>query len=254
MSKFKRGRRATALVVVVAVAGLSAEALAGQAKPVAHKSSQLTVFAAASLTAVFPKIDKAPRYTFAGSDMLATQITQGAPADVFAAASTKQPDALFKQGLVQKPVIFASNRLVLIVPKGNPAHIHKVSDITKSGVKLVIGDATVPIGAYTRIVLGKLHLTGALKNVKSNETDVKQVLAKVELGEADAGFVYVTDALTGKGKLRSISVPAKGQPVVKYEIAVVKGSGNQSGAKAFVAEVRSRRGQAALKAAGFGRP
>jgi molybdate transport system substrate-binding protein len=244
-------------VVVAATIGAAAlvgGTAVGQGRPVAHGSSQLTVFAAASLTSVFPKIDKAPRYTFAGSDMLATQIAQGAPADVFAAASPKQPEALFATGLVAKPVVFASNRLVLIVPKGNPAHITKVSDIAKKGVKLVIGDATVPIGAYTRTVLGKLHLTGALKNVKSNETDVKAVLAKVELGEADAGFVYVTDALTGKGKIRSIVIPAKGQPVVKYEIAVVKASSNQAGAKGFVAEVLSARGQAVLKAAGFLRP
>ena len=247
-----RGTRTAALTMAIGV--LAATPMVGQAAPVAHKSSQLTVFAAASLTKVFPQIDRAPRYTFAGSDMLATQITQGAPADVFAAASPKQPTALFASGTIEKPVVFASNRLVLIVPKGNPAHIKKVSDITKKGVKLVIGDATVPIGVYTRTVLGKLHLTAALKNVKSNETDVKQVLAKVELGEADAGFVYVTDALTGKGKLHSITIPAKGQPVVKYEIAVVKASSNQSAAKAFVAEVVSKRGQAVLKAAGFGKP
>jgi molybdate transport system substrate-binding protein len=240
--------------MTLAAVALAGGAVAGQARPVAHKSSQLTVFAAASLTAVFPKIDRAPRYSFAGSDMLATQIAQGAPADVFAAASPKQPEALYKQGVVAKPVVFASNRLVLIVPKGNPAHIHKVSDITKSGVRLVIGDATVPIGVYTRTVLGKLHLNAALKNVRSNETDVKQVLAKVELGEADAGFVYVTDALTAKGKLHTVTIPARGQPVVKYEIAVVKAASNQSGARSFVSEVLSKRGQAALKAAGFGRP
>ncbi len=238
----------------MAIGVLAAAPMAGQAAPLAHKSSTLTVFAAASLTKVFPQIDRAPRYTFAGSDMLATQITQGAPADVFAAASPKQPTALLASGTIEKPVVFATNRLVLIVPKGNPAHIKKVSDITKKGVKLVIGDATVPIGVYTRTVLAKLHLTAALKNVKSNETDVKQVLAKVELGEADAGFVYVTDALTGKGKLHTIAIPAKGQPVVKYEIAVVKASSNQAAAKAFVAEVISKRGQAALKAAGFGKP
>ena len=172
MSRARRMRRATITAGAVGAAVIAVGATAA-ARPVAHQSSRVTVFAAASLTKVFPQIDGGPKYSFAGSDMLATQITQGAPADVFAAASPKQPDALFEQGLVLKPVVFATNRLVLIVPKGNPAHIHKVSDITKKGVKLVIGDATVPIGAYTRTVLGKLHLTAALRNVKSNETDVK---------------------------------------------------------------------------------
>jgi molybdate transport system substrate-binding protein len=249
-----RMRRVAIVSGGVGVAAALAVAGAAQSKPAAHASSRLTVFAAASLTTVFPQIDRAPRYTFAGSDMLATQITQGAPADVFAAASPKQPEALFKQGLVAKPVVFASNRLVLIVPKGNPAHLHKVADITKKGVKLVIGDATVPIGAYTRTVLGKLHLTAALKNVRSNETDVKAVAQKVALGEADAGFVYVTDTRAVAGKVRAIGIPSRGQPTVKYEIAVVKSGPNQAGARAFIAAVRSPRGQATLKAAGFGRP
>ena len=111
-----------------------------------------TVLAAASLSKVFPKIDAAPHYSFGGSGALATQIEQGAPADVFAAASASQPAALLAKGLIDTPVKFATNRLVLVVPKGNPAHVISVSDITKPGVKLVICAASVPCGDYARSV------------------------------------------------------------------------------------------------------
>src|SRR5436853_452014 len=186
-------RPIAALLVAAAVAsGLPAASSAAGAS-----SGRLTVFAAASLTDVLPKIDALPRYGFAGSDILALQIQQGAPADVFAAASPKYPELLYKQGLVQKPIKFATNTLVLVLPKSNPAQIHTVDDLTKPGVKLVVGDPSVPVGAYTRTVLANLGISAAvLKNVVSNETDVRGVLAKVALGEADAGFVYITDAKT----------------------------------------------------------
>ena len=143
-----------------------------------------------------PRDRPAPRYGFAGSDQLAFQIQQGAPADVFAAASPKYPEALYRQGLVEKPIPFATNTLVLIVPKANPAGIHSVNDLTKPGVKIVIGDPSVPVGSYTRTVLNNLGISAAvLKNVVSQETDVKGVVTKVALGEADAGFVYVTDVV-----------------------------------------------------------
>src|SRR6476659_8881702 len=129
-------------------------------------SGRLTVFAAASLTDVLPKIDARPRFGFAGSDVLAAQIQQGAPADVFAAASPKYPELLYKQGVVQKPIRFATNTLVLVVPKSNPAHIRGVDDLTKPGVKIVVGDPAVPVGSYTRTVLGNLGIAAAvLKNV-----------------------------------------------------------------------------------------
>ena len=102
-------------------------------------AGQLKIFAAASLTEVFPAIDSRPRYNFAGSDQLATQIQQGAPADVFAAASPKYPELLYQQGLVEKPIKFVTNTLVLIVPKSNPGGIHSVLDLAKPGMKLVIG-------------------------------------------------------------------------------------------------------------------
>jgi molybdate transport system substrate-binding protein len=214
-----------------------------------------TVLAAASLTKVFPKIDPNANYTFGGSGALETDIEQGAPADVFAAASPKQPAALYAKGLVDKPVEFATNTLVLIVPKSNPAHIKSVADITKSGVKLVICNATVPCGDYARTAFKNLGITSAaMKNVVSQTTDVTQTVAEVALGQADAGFVYITDALAAKGKLTVISIPAKAKPGAKDFIAVVKSGKDQTAAKAFVAMVLSPTGQATLQAAGFGKP
>lgn len=214
-----------------------------------------TVFAAASLTKVFPKIDPSAKYTFGGSGALETQIEQGAPADVFAAASPKQPAALYAKGMVDKPVEFATNTLVLIVPKSNPAHITSVSDITKPGVKLVICNATVPCGDYARTAFANLGITSAaMKNVVSQTTDVTQTVAEVALGQADAGFVYITDADAAKGKVAVVRLPAKAKPGAKDFIAVVKGSHNQAAASAFVQKVLSPPGQAALRAAGFGKP
>ncbi len=115
-----------------------------------------TVYAAASLTEVFPKIDGTPRYSFAGSDQLALQIRQGAPADVYAAASPKYPQLLYHDGLIRKPITFATNKLVVIVPKSNPAQLHTVYDLRRPGVKVVIGDRGVPIGSYTRQLLDTL--------------------------------------------------------------------------------------------------
>jgi molybdate transport system substrate-binding protein len=213
------------------------------------------VFAAASLTKVFPKIDPSPKYTFGGSGALETQIEQGAPADVFAAASPKQPAALYAKGMVDKPVEFATNTLVLIVPKSNPAHITSVSDITKPGVKLVICNATVPCGDYARTAFANLGITSAaMKNVVSQTTDVTQTVAEVALGQADAGFVYITDADSAKGKVAVVRLPAKAKPGAKDFIAAVKGGHNQAAAKAFVQKVLSPQGQAALRAAGFGKP
>jgi molybdate transport system substrate-binding protein len=237
--------------------GTSSQAAASssQAGSAAAGGSHATVFAAASLTKVLPMIDASERYTFAGSDALETQIEQGAPADVFAAASPKQPAALYAKGMVDKPVRFATNRLVLIVPKSNPAHIKTVSDITRPGVKLVICNATVPCGDYARKAFANLNITGAaMKNVVSQTTDVTQTVAEVALGQADAGFVYITDAKAAKGKVGVVSLPAKAQPMAEDFIAVVKSGKNQSAAKAFVAQVLSAKGQGTLRAAGFGKP
>jgi molybdate transport system substrate-binding protein len=215
----------------------------------------LTVFAAASLTGVLAQIDKAARYSFAGSDQLALQIRQGAPADVFAAASPKQAQLLYREGLVLKPKVFATNRLVVLVPRANPARVRSVYDLRHRGVKIVIGDATVPIGSYTRQILDTLGLTAAvMKNVVSRETDVKGIVAKVALGEADAGFVYVTDAKPVASRTRVVAVPEWAQPPIRYEIAVVKASSNRFAAAAYVRAVTSKRGRRLLSRAGFGLP
>jgi molybdate transport system substrate-binding protein len=217
-------------------------------------ASKVTVYAAASLTEVFPKIDPAERYSFAGSDQLAFQIRQGAPADVYAAASPKYPDKLYRQGLVLKPVVFATNTLVLIVPASNPARIRSVFDLKKRGIKLVIGQKGVPIGDYTRKILGNLGLSGVLSHAVSQEADVKGIVGKVVLGQADAGFVYLTDAKPVARKVGVVRLPARAQPQVKYEIAVVKASANRPAAAAFVTRVLGKKGRAALAAAGFGLP
>ncbi len=215
---------------------------------------KLTVFAAASLTSVFPQIDHTQRYSFAGSDQLAFQIQQGAPADVFASANTKYPDQLYAQGLVAKPKVFATNDLVLIVPRANDAGVHSVYDLQQKGLRLVIAAQGVPVGDYTRKALAAIGLSSVLKNVVSEETDVKGVVAKVALGEADAGFVYRTDARSDSRDVYAIALPAAAQPVIQYELAVVKSTHHLYAARKFVARVLSKAGRLALVRAGFGLP
>ncbi len=211
------------------------------------------MLAAASLTKVFPIIDPKAKFTFGGSGALATDIEQGAPADVYAAASPKYPTMLYKAGLVEKPVVFATNTLVMIVPKGNPAGITSVSDITKPGVKIVICNATVPCGDYARTAFMNLGITApAMKNVVSEATDVTQVVADVSSGAADVGFVYVTDAESANGKVKVVRLPAKAKPGTIDVIAVVKRAPDPPAARAFVATVLSPKGQATLHAYGFG--
>jgi len=246
---------AGAPLILVAAAWVSAGSSSASVPRAANSGAQPTVLAAASLTNVFPQIDSHAKYTFGGSGTLETDIEQGAPADVFAAASPKEPAQLFAKHLVDKPVEFATNTLVLIVPKSNPAHITTVNDITKPGVKLVICNATVPCGDYARTAFTNLGITAAaMKNVVSQTTDVTQTVAQVSLGQADAGFVYITDAKTAAGKVKVIRLPAKAKPGAKDYIAVVKSGSHQAAAQAFVATVLSAAGQAKLRAAGFGRP
>ena len=228
-------------------------ALAGSAAGHARtQSGQPTVFAASSLTNVFPQIDPSPRYSFGGSNQLAFQIQQGAPADVFAAASPQYPQKLYAGGLLEQPVIFATNRLVLAVPRRNPAHIQSVFDLRRRGIRLVVGDPAVPIGAYTQKVLTRLGLSKV--HVVSKEPDVRSIVAKVVLGDADAGFVYATDVRTTSGKARAIRIPARAEPRVAYEIAVVKNAPHLDAARAFVFRVLGSYGRRQLRRAGFGLP
>lgn len=211
----------------------------------------LTIFAAASLTNVFPQIAPNELYSFAGSNMLSAQIQQGAPADIFASANTKLPQALYDTGFVEKPVVFTRNALILIIPKSNPAGIHSVYDLAKPGIKLDIAAAGVPVGDYTRTVLHNLGLDSVVGKAVSQETDVREVLAKVALGEADAGFVYTTDARTVKGKVATIGIRWSAQPIVQYAIAVVRSSTHLQAARQFVQYLLTTSAQKKLLAAGF---
>jgi molybdate transport system substrate-binding protein len=235
-------------LIVFALAVLAVYVAAAAARP---QSQPLTVYAAASLTDVFRALDPAERYSFAGSNALETQIRNGAPADLFASAAPLNTQRLFKQGLVQKPVTFTSNRLALIVPNSNPAGIKSVYDLKRKPVKLVVAGAAVPVGSYTRTVLRRMGLSSVLSKVVSQETDVRAVTSKVALGQADAGFVYVTDARAVADRVTVIRIPAWAQPRVRYEIAVVASSSKKSAAQAWIRMILSARGQAALKEYGF---
>ncbi|MCE3287479.1 MAG: molybdenum transporter, periplasmic molybdate-binding protein [Gaiellaceae bacterium] len=214
-------------------------------------SGPLDVYAAASLAEVFPELAPAARFSFAGSDELARQIREGAPVDVYAAASSKYPRELFEEGFVEEPVTFASNRLVLIVPSANPGAVDSVEDLLQPGTRLVVAAEGVPVGDYTRAALETLGLSAALENVVSNEDDVKGVAGKVALGEADAGFVYATDATPVADRVLAIQLPDDAQPLIEYQAAVVAASDDEDAADEFVEKLLGERGRAALLRAGF---
>jgi molybdate transport system substrate-binding protein len=238
------------LLLVLLVAGCG-----GSAKPT------LTVSAATSLKSAFTAYGRdftgaSVRASFAGSDALAAQIRQGVRPDVFASANTKLPDELYKQGLVEKPVVFTANRLVLAVPASG-AKVHGLADLSKPGTTIAMGAPSVPIGAYTRTVLAKLPAAQAkaiLANVRSDEPDVGGVVGKITQGAVDAGFVYVTDVRAADAKLRAIALPASLQPRVAYGVAVVKGTKHRRQAQAFVHGLLTGDGRKQLAAAGFERP
>jgi molybdate transport system substrate-binding protein len=193
------------------------------------------------------------RLSFAGSDELAAQIRQGVKPDVFAAANTKLPDELYDEGLVHKPVDFATNEFVLAVPADSD--IESVDDLTEPGVKIAIGSESVPIGSYTREALAKLppaQEQAILDNVRSNEPDVNGIVGKLAQGAADAGFVYVTDVNASGGELKAIELPAAVEPGVSYAASVVKGAKNEQDAQAFVDGLRDGSCSQALADAGFG--
>lgn len=237
------------------------------ASSAAAGAGTLRVFAASSLKEVFPKLADAfsaaneganVEFSFAGSDELATQIQEGAQADVYAAASAKYPDALAADGEVEKPVPFTTNTLVLATPSGSTA-VTDLASLAKPGVKLVIGAAGVPVGDYTRKVLPALDAslgagwsTDVMKNVVSEEQNVKGIVAKLQSGDADAGFVYVTDAKAAGGALTQIPIPADASPTATYPIAVVSKSDAKELAQRWIDFVLSAAGQTILVDAGFG--
>jgi len=232
------------------------------AQPTAHT---LTIFAASSLTEAFTEIGRAFEaqhpdtkvvFNFAGSQTLRTQIEQGASADVFASASQKEMDTLIANGLADQGDIFATNALIVIVPANNPGNVQTLQDLAKPGLKIVLAAEGVPVGKYARQSLELMNASfGAdfsakvLANVVSNEDNVKQVVAKVELGEADAGIVYVTDA---QGDVKQIEIPKEINVIAQYPIAALNGAKELELARDFVAFVSSAEGQAILAQAGFG--
>ena len=218
----------------------------------------LTVSAATSLKSAFTAYDAgfadaSVRSSFAGSDELAAQIRQGVKPDVFASANTTLPEALYKSGLVEKPTVFAANRLVLAIP-ATGGKVNGLADLSKPGTTIAMGSATVPVGSYTRKVLAKLpraESKAILANVRSNEPDVGGVVGKVAQGAVDAGFVYITDVRAAGGKLRAIDLPDKLQPRVSYGVAVVKGAKHPDAAKRYIEGLVNGDGRRSLDAAGF---
>jgi molybdate transport system substrate-binding protein len=193
------------------------------------------------------------RLSFAGSDELAAQIRQGAKVDAYAAANTRLPDELHADGLLYKPVEFATNEFVLAVPKDSD--IDSIDDLTRDGTTVVVGSESVPIGSYTRETLAKLppgREEAILANVRSNEPDVKGIVGKLTQGAADAGFVYVTDVNATGGELKAIELPAELEPNVTYGAGVVAKSEHSELARRFVDGLTDGECGRALSAAGFG--
>jgi molybdate transport system substrate-binding protein len=232
-------------------------ALAGCGRSSEASKPDLIVSAAASLKSAFTAyavgFDPATvRTSFAGSDELAAQIRQGVRPDVFASANTKLPDELYAKGLVEKPVVFASNELVLAVPADSS--VQGLEDLAERGTTIAMGSESVPVGAYTRKVLDGLPAAekqAILANVRSNEPDVAGVVGKVAQGAVDAGFVYVTDVQAAGGELKAIDLPAGLKPQVAYGVAVVKGAKHPAQAQQFVDGLLRGAGRAALDRAGF---
>jgi len=230
------------LLLLAATAG-------GTASAAGHVT--LTVYAASSLTDVLPKVDPAERYSFGGANTPGAQITQGGPADIFPSANVTIPEQLYAKGLVLRPYVLTHNTLVLIVPRANPARIHSVSDLRDPDVKIIIAGSAVPVGAYTLQVLKTMRMTDVLDNVVSREADVRDVLAKVALGEADAGFVYATDARTVPKKVTVLRLPVWARPNVAYGIAVVAASKHRAQATAYLKLLLGKRAQALFRDYGF---
>lgn len=264
-------------VLLVACTGARTSANGGPADPSATTvgapkiSGHLTVFAAASLTEAFNEMKQEIEsanpgttitFNFAGSSALRTQIMQGAQADVFASADQANMDPVVQAGdLSDSPSIFVENRLVLLIPKDNPGKIRSLSDLAMPGLKLVLAQEQVPAGSYARQALDKLSAdpsygtdfkSRVLANLVSNELNVKDVVAKVQLGEADDGIVYQTDAASAdQSKVTTIEIPDRFNVVARYPAAVVKSGANPEGARAFIAYLLSPAGQAVLHKYGF---
>jgi molybdate transport system substrate-binding protein len=251
-------RRTTAAIALAVAAAGCGDDDAGDATAGGGDGPRLVVSAAASMTealeACGPEFSGAAvQLQFAGSDELAAQIRQALKPDVYAAANTTLPEELSEEGLLSKPVEFATNELVLAVPSGSD--IESIDDLTRDGVKIAIGSEEVPIGSYTRETLAKLPARqerAILDNVRSNEPDVKGIVGKLTQAAADAGFVYVTDVHAAGGDLEAVELPAALRPMVTYGAGVVKGAEQPDEARTFVDQLVAGPCADALEEAGFG--
>jgi molybdate transport system substrate-binding protein len=240
-----------AAAALALVCALAASALAHDNRSLARP----IVLAATSLTEVLPRIEPDAGYSFGSSNALAEQIRRGAPVDVYLSASPVYTRALHREQLVRKPVAFATNSLVVIVPRSNPARIKSVLDLAKRPkLKLVVAGPKVPIGLYTREVLKRLGLLRVLKKTVSLEPDVKGIVGKVALAQADAGFVYRTDVAPVASRVRAIALPARAQPTVVYELAIAADPRDLEAAQGFVISVLGPDGRRELRASRFGLP
>ena len=231
-------RRLAALAALAALAGCGG-----------GEDQKAVVFAASSLSGVADAIDPGAEVVFGGSNDLAAQLRDGADADLFLSASAKPVEELRAKGVVRVPVVFASNRLVIVVPAKNPAGVTHIDDLTRLGVKVVLGAEGVPVGDYARESLELAGLGAALENVVSHEDDVKGVIGKVALGEADAGVVYATDVAAAGADVLSFPIFDRFQPQIRYYAATV--SPASDAAKRYLEALLGAKGDAALRAAGF---
>jgi molybdate transport system substrate-binding protein len=240
--------------VLLAACGSSS----GNASTSPSLSGTVSVFAAASLTAAFNALGTdfqgansgvTMKFNFAGTPTLVTQIEQGAPADVFASADTTNMDKLKGDGFTAgTPHVFARNKLEIVVARGNPKGITGLADLAKPGVIYITEAPTVPAGKYA---LQALKMAGVTVTPKSLETDVRSVVSKIELGEADAGIVYTTDVTAAGSKVTGVPIPDANNVIATYPIVAVKATTNAAVANAFVAYVLSATGQAKLQSFGF---
>jgi molybdate transport system substrate-binding protein len=254
---------ALAAVALLATTGCGDDGGAGAPRTSAGAgvTGEINVFAAASLTGAFERIGKdfqtsnpgtTVTFNFAGSSLLATQINEGAPADVFAAAAPANMKVVTDAGNgVAPPQVFVKNQLVIAVPKGNPHGVKTLADLTKAGVKVALCAEQVPCGAAAKKALAA---AGVALTPVTQEQDVKAALSKVTLGEVDAALVYRTDAKASADDVDGIEFPESAGAINEYPIVVLKDAANQAGALAFVDYVRSDRGQAVLTEAGFQAP
>jgi molybdate transport system substrate-binding protein len=235
---------AMALCVGLAAAGADAKA--------SPSLAAITVFAGSSMTSVLPEIGPGNTYSFGSTGTLATQITNGAPADVLMGANTTTAASLYAAGIVEKPVNFTRNTLAVVVPKANPAGIKSIYDLTKPGLKIDEAASSVPVGSYTVQVLNQMGLNAAVQaNVVSQETSDANVVSKVALGQVDAGFVYLSDYAIDPTHLTLVKVPAWAQPKITYSMAIVTKSPNQTAAQAWMNKILSPAAQAIFVKDGF---